>query len=36
MFKNVPDGYNGVFYKIIEDFKYFMKNNKEIINLIKL
>ena len=31
MFKNVPDGYNEAFSKIIEDFKYFMKNNIEII-----
>ena len=31
MFKNVPDGYNESFNKIIEDFKYFMKNNIEII-----
>ena len=31
MFKNVPDGYNEAFYRIIEDFKYFMKNNIEII-----
>ena len=31
MFKNVPDGYNEAFNEIIEDFKYFMKNNIEII-----
>ena len=31
MFKNVPDGYNEAFNKIIENFKYFMKNNIEII-----
>lgn len=31
MFKNVPDGYNEAFNEIIEDFKFFMKNNVEII-----
>lgn len=31
MFKNVPDGYNETFGKIIEDFNFFMKNNIEII-----
>ena len=31
MFKNVPDGYNETFGKIIEDFNFFMKNNVEII-----
>ena len=31
MFKNVPDGYNETFSKIIEDFNFFMKNNIEII-----
>ena len=31
MFKNVPDGYNEAFGKIIEDFNFFMKNNIEII-----
>lgn len=31
MFKNVPDSYNETFNEIIEDFKYFMKNNIEII-----
>lgn len=31
MFKNVPDGYNETFNKIIEDFNFFMKNNVEII-----
>ena len=29
MFKNVPDGYNETFSKIIEDFNFFMKNNIE-------
>ena len=31
MFKNVPDGYNETFNKIVEDFNFFMKNNIEII-----
>ena len=31
MFKNVPDGYNETFNKIIENFNFFMKNNVEII-----
>ena len=31
MFKNVPDGYNEAFNEMIEDFKYFIKNNIEII-----
>lgn len=31
MFKNVPNGYNEAFGKIIEDFNFFMKNNIEII-----
>ena len=31
MFKNIPNGYNEAFNEIIEDFKFFMKNNIKII-----
>jgi len=32
MFKNVPDGYNETFNKIIEDFNFFMKNNPSTVS----